>query len=74
MNEFKVQVGGAEWRDLTPGGIPVEGLSMAVWIEKAELDRLLAAYDPNSSTSPSVADARPIVRAILDAVTASRPQ
>ena len=45
--------------------------SVCVRIEKAELDRLLAAYDPNSGTSPSVSDARPVLRAILDAVTAA---
>ena len=71
MNEIKVLVGGAEWRDLIPGGIPAEGLSMALWIEKAELDRLLAAYDPNSGTSPGVADARPVLRALLAAVIAA---
>ena len=37
-------------------------------IDAAELDRLLAAYDPNSGTSPGVADCRPIVRAILDKI------
>lgn len=41
-------------------------------IDAAELDRLLAAYDPNSGTSPAVADCRPLVRAILDAIVASR--
>lgn len=41
-------------------------------IDAAELDRLLAAYDPGSATSPPVADCRPLVRAILDAVKASR--
>jgi hypothetical protein len=46
-------------------------ISVCVRIEKAELDRLLAAYDPNSGTSPSVSDARPVLRAILDAVIAA---
>ena len=41
-------------------------------ISAAELDRILASYDPNSGTSPGVADCRPLVRAILDAVLASR--
>lgn len=41
-------------------------------ISAGELDRLLAAYDPNSATSPVVADCRPLVRAILDAIVASR--
>jgi hypothetical protein len=69
MNEIKVlSVGAAEWRDLTPGGVPVEGTPVSLWIEAAELARLIAAYDPASSTSPSVSDARPVLRAILDAV------
>lgn len=68
MNEIKVQVGSREWRDLTPGGVPSEGQAIGLWIEGVELERLIAAYDPNSATSPSVADARPILRAILDAV------
>lgn len=63
-----LSVGDSEWRDLTPGGVPVEGTPLSLWIEGAELARLLAAYDPASSTSPSVADARPVLRAILDAV------
>ncbi len=42
--------------------------SVCVRIERSELDRLLAAYDPASGTSPGVADARPVLRAILDAV------
>jgi hypothetical protein len=35
-----------------------------------ELQRLLAAYDPTVGTSPGVADARPVLRAILDAALA----
>lgn len=61
-----------EWtisRPDEPGG---QLTSVVVRIDKAELDRLLAAYDPNSSTSPSVSDARPVLRAILDAVLANR--
>jgi hypothetical protein len=73
MNEIKVlSVGAAEWRDLTPGGTPAEGTPLSLWIEGSELDRLLAAYDPSSGTSPSVSDARPVLRAILDAVLAAR--
>ena len=60
-----------EWtidRPDEPGG---KLTSVVVRIDKVELDRLLAAYDPASGTSPSVADARPVLRAILDAVIAS---
>jgi hypothetical protein len=67
-----LSVGDSEWRDLTPGGIAAEGRSVVVWLESAELTRLLAAYDPNSGTSPSVADARPVLREILDAVIAGQ--
>ena len=38
----------------------------------AEVDRQLAAYDPASGTSPSVANARPVLRAILDAMLAAK--
>lgn len=63
-------VGGPEWRDLTPGGQSAQGRSVSLWFDEAELQRLLAAYDPNSGTSPSVSDARPVLRGILDAVLA----
>lgn len=46
-------------------GTPI--VSFNVRFEKVELERLLAAYDPNSGTSPGVADARPVLRAILNA-------
>jgi len=65
---IKVWPGATEYRDLEPGGVPVEGLGLAIWIEKAEIDRLLAEYNPASSTSPLAGDCRPIVRAILDAI------
>lgn len=51
-------------------GAPI--VSFNVRFEQAELDRLLAAYDPNSGTSPGVSDARPVVRAILNAALAGR--
>lgn len=38
---------------------------VGIWIPLAELQTLLSHYDANSSTSPSTADSRPIVRAIL---------
>jgi hypothetical protein len=34
----------------------------------AEMQRLLAAYDPSVGTSPGVADARPVLRSQLNAV------
>jgi hypothetical protein len=37
-------------------------------LTKAEADDLVSRYDPNSGTSPSVADARPLARVILNAV------
>ena len=46
-----------------PGDIYV---SVPVLFLVAEVDRQLAAYDPASGTSPSVANARPVLRAILD--------
>lgn len=63
-----------EWtidRPDEPGG---QLTSVVCRIDKTELDRLLAAYDPNSGTSPSVADARPVLRSILDTVLAQRAQ
>lgn len=60
-----------EWtisRPDEPGG---RLTSVVVRIDQTELDRLLAAYDPGSGTSPSVADARPVLRAILDAIIAA---
>lgn len=72
-NEIKViAVGPPEYRDLTPGGVSSEGTPLSLWIDRTELDRLLAAYDPSSGTSPSVSDARPVLRAILDAVLAAQ--
>lgn len=65
---IKVWIGATEYRDLEPGGIPVEGLPISMWIDKVEIDRLLAEYNPASSTSPLAGDCRPIVRAILDAI------
>lgn len=39
---------------------------VGVWLNLAEIKDLLSRFDPNSNTSPSTADARPIVRAILN--------
>lgn len=69
MNEIKIlAVGSGEWRDSTPGGVPVEGTPVSLWIDNTELARLISAYDPAVGTSPAVGDARPVLRAILDAV------
>lgn len=59
-----------EWTQPNPDGVDIT--SVCVRVDQAELDRLLAAYDPGSGTSPSVADARPVLRAILDAVLAAQ--
>ena len=45
-----------------------EGWEVFVSFTKEEIDELLAAYDPSSSTSPSVSYCRPIVREILDSI------
>ena len=46
----------------------VEGYSLKICLSYDEVDALLAAYDPTSSTSPSAADSRMIARAILNAL------
>jgi len=47
-----------------------EGWAVQVVLTEDEVAQLTAAYDPASSTSPSVTVCRPIVRAILDAIIA----
>lgn len=69
-----LSVGGPEYRDLTPGGVSAKGRGVFMWFENTELERLLNAYDPKSGTSPGVADARPVLREILDAVLAEGAQ
>jgi hypothetical protein len=64
---------GEEGRQLDDIGTDGWGSVFIVWIEQAELQRLLAAYDPSSGTSPGVADARPVLRAILNAAIAGPP-
>lgn len=49
------------------GALPEEGKTFAVWFSSAELADLQSRYDAASGTSPSVSDARPILRALLDA-------
>ena len=64
---------GQEGRQIDDVGTSGWGTLFNVWIEEAELQRLLAAYDPSSGTSPGVADARPVLRAILNAAIAGAP-
>ncbi len=40
--------------------------------DMTELERLLAAYEPASGTSPTVGDCRPVLRTILNAVLAAQ--
>jgi hypothetical protein len=47
-----------------------EGWAIQVVLSDEEVAQITAAYDPASSTSPSVTVCRPIVRAILDAIIA----
>ena len=46
------------------------GWSVQIVFTDVEVAQITAAYDPASSTSPSVTVCRPIVRAILDAIIA----
>jgi hypothetical protein len=39
---------------------------VGVWLSLADIRDLLSRFDPNSNTSPSTADARPITKAILN--------
>ena len=62
-----------------PGDIPIgdeaygPGVAVTICFGDSEIAALQASYDPSSSTSPSAAVSRPIVRAILDAVRAVAP-
>lgn len=47
-----------------------EGWAIQVVLSDEEVAQITSAYDPLSSTSPSVTVCRPIVRAILDAIIA----
>ena len=53
---------------LSDDGIYGEGLAISVVLSPEELAQILEAYDPASSTSPSVSTCRPIVRLMLDEV------
>jgi len=45
-----------------------EGWEMVLTFTEDEISGLLSRYDSQSGTSPSVSDARPVLREILDAV------
>lgn len=49
-------------------GVYSEGWEQVISFTDAEMQLLQSTYDPSSSTSPSVAMARPVVRELLDAV------
>jgi len=53
-----------------PGAIPSEGKTFTIWLSDTDLNDLLSRYEPSSGTSPSVSDARPVLRALLDALLA----
>ena len=50
-----------------PDGVE-PGWSITTTYTLAEMQRLLAAYDPASGTSPTVGDSRPVLRSQLNAV------
>ena len=50
------------------------GTSFSVWIEQTELNRMLAAYDPNVGTSPGVTDARQVARPVFDSAIVGPPE
>jgi hypothetical protein len=60
---------GSEGRNIADNE-PAQGMLFSIWIEDAELQRQLAAYDPAVGTSPGVADARLMARPILNAALA----
>jgi len=62
----KAEIGRPGTEELTPG--------VSVSLLLSDVDTLLAAYNPASSTSPPVADCRPVLRAILDAIIASETE
>jgi hypothetical protein len=49
-----------------------EGWEMVLTFTEDEISVLLSRYDSQSGTSPSVSDARPVLRDILDAVILKR--
>jgi len=52
---------------LSNDGVYGEGLAISVVLSQEELAKILEAYDPSSSTSPSASTCRSIVRLMLDA-------
>lgn len=51
---------------LKDDGTEAAGRHVLVFLTDAEIEQHLAPYDPDSGTSPLVASARPLARAILD--------
>lgn len=47
-----------------------EGYTITATLTESEVQELLANYDSNSGTSPSVSFCRPLARAILDSLAA----
>ncbi len=52
----------------TDGPFSTAGVCIRVVVPEESIEELLGAYDPSSSTSPSVGYSRPLSRAILDAL------
>ena len=51
-----------------PSGETVECIIIPVAVPVAEVDAELAEYDPENGTHPLAAQAKPIARAVLDAL------
>lgn len=49
-----------------------DALAVTVVFTNEEMTALLSAYNPNVGTSPSITDARPVLRAILNAALENR--
>lgn len=62
--------------DVVDGFFDDEGtplVEMRLRMTRTEADALLAGYDPQSATSPAVALARPLARAVGDALLEDAP-
>ena len=55
-----------------PDGSYESGWIVSIAYTDAEMADLLSRYDPTSGTSPSVGDARPTTRTVLNAVLATQ--
>jgi hypothetical protein len=56
-----------------PDGSYGSGWVVSLAYTDAEMADLLSRYEPTSGTSPSVSDARPTTRTVLNAVLAAQP-